>query len=723
MTNEQLNVKYVDLQGLQFFAEELKKWLKSHVVETDIYKELLDRLEEYLKIEDSPFEKGENENSAVLKGGNNIAMEILSTTSGLNNASLGPYSNSEGYASKSILEYYDIDDIKYSNENEDAIRDLLYQKYLELKDADPTGDKLFSIAWNLGSHTEGRNGLSLGERAHTEGVNNIAYGHNSHTEGQWNVAKGNNSHAEGSTNIAEGRNSHVEGNNNKSIGEASHTEGVYLQAAGKASHAEGLGADTYEYGAFGNYSHHEGGYNKVNGAYSHGEGANNETEGTAVHVEGRYNIAKGNFAHAEGRYTQTFNEAEHAEGFFNVSHTGKTTSQKTIHSVGVGPSENSRKNAHEILANGKHYILGVGNYDGTKLEGATDVAAVIDSKADKSDLEHINVEQLVKISYSDLKSLRDKSQLVPGQQYRITDYITTTVQENTRSANNQFDVIVTADDVNVLNARARAIQHEFDDPESDKAKYFANSKLAVWELKYRLDNDTIFEWADKTNGKGVIYYMKDEYGNECPYDFKNIQFKNVDSRYFELYVYTFNRHNEIDWSMGGAWLNSIKPYYNASKYRYALNNIILYVSGNYKIYNNTFDYNCHDIFSYNSFYLNTFGKACFGLVFGGSTYSNKFGNDCRNSNFGSNFRFNVINPYCRNIQVPDFCRTCTFNVGCRIVMANDETASSNNSIQNYIIGSDLGGNTVQVSRGRDYTTYIMRDAYENIKQFCIADLI
>jgi hypothetical protein len=26
-------------------------------------------------------------------------------------------------------------------------------------------------------------------------------------------------------------------------------------------------------------------------------------------------------------------------------------------------------------------------------------------------------------------------------------------------------------------------------------------------------------------GKGVIYYMKDEHGNECPYDFKNIQFQ------------------------------------------------------------------------------------------------------------------------------------------------------------------------------------------------------
>ena len=45
MANEQLNVKYVDLQGLRLFAEELKKWLKSHVVETDIYKELLYKIE------------------------------------------------------------------------------------------------------------------------------------------------------------------------------------------------------------------------------------------------------------------------------------------------------------------------------------------------------------------------------------------------------------------------------------------------------------------------------------------------------------------------------------------------------------------------------------------------------------------------------------------------------------------------------------------------------
>lgn len=33
--------------------------------------------------------------------------------------------------------------------------------------------------------------------------------------------------------------------------------------------------------------------------------------------------------------------------------------------------------------------------------------------------------------------------------------------------------------------------------------------------------------VEVSSGKGVIYYMKDEHGNECPYDFKNIQFKRL----------------------------------------------------------------------------------------------------------------------------------------------------------------------------------------------------
>ena len=123
------------------------------------------------------------------------------------------------------------------------------------------------------------------------------------------------------------------------------------------------------------------------------------------------------------------------------------------------------------------------------------------------------------ITYAQLVTLRNNGELVPGQRYRITDYTCTTTQPETRSAGHVFDIIVTADDATTLNENARAVKHVGD-------TYFNGSKLSAWKLKYCLDNDiTRFAWADTESGKGVIYYLEDEFGNLAEYDFKNIQFK------------------------------------------------------------------------------------------------------------------------------------------------------------------------------------------------------
>ena len=66
--------------------------------------------------------------------------------------------------------------------------------------------------------------------------------------------------------------------------------------------------------------------------------------------------------------------------------------------------------------------------------------------------------------------MKDKSQLVPGQLYRITDYQCTTSLTNTMSAEHQFDIIVRANSKNMLNEEASAILHAGD-------TYFANNKL------------------------------------------------------------------------------------------------------------------------------------------------------------------------------------------------------------------------------------------------------
>lgn len=122
-------------------------------------------------------------------------------------------------------------------------------------------------------------------------------------------------------------------------------------------------------------------------------------------------------------------------------------------------------------------------------------------------------------TWSSLKALRDAGGLEKGLRYRITDYTTTTTQEDTQSAGHQYDIIVTALSPTTLSEEAEAIMHEGD-------TYFAKSRLAAWRLWYSLDNDTSrFAWADTENGRGVVYRMIDEWGNDCPYDFKNIQFK------------------------------------------------------------------------------------------------------------------------------------------------------------------------------------------------------
>lgn len=132
-----------------------------------------------------------------------------------------------------------------------------------------------------------------------------------------------------------------------------------------------------------------------------------------------------------------------------------------------------------------------------------------------------------------LKALRDGGTLRPGQAYRITDYVATTKKASTKSAEHPFDIIVKALDGSTLSERAGAMCHTGD-------TYFKDSRLEAWDIRYCLDNDiTRFDWA-ATTGKGVVYYMRDEFGNEAPFDFKGLLF--LDS-VTGLYVYTFSAVN------------------------------------------------------------------------------------------------------------------------------------------------------------------------------------
>ena len=156
--------------------------------------------------------------------------------------------------------------------------------------------------------------------------------------------------------------------------------------------------------------------------------------------------------------------------------------------------------------------------------------AIIDpSTGEKIDFANIiGSTSIININYSDLVNLKATASLKPNQKYRIIDYETTSSQYLTSCAGHKFDLIVEALSTNELNEDAKACNSD-----RDTAGYFNKCKLAAWDIKYCLENDSNrFGWAS-SSGKGVIYYLKDERNNECSYDFKNIK---TNGRYtFELY--------------------------------------------------------------------------------------------------------------------------------------------------------------------------------------------
>lgn len=303
----------------------------------------------------------------------------------------------------------------------------------------------------------------------------------------------------------------------------------------------------------------------------------------------------------------------------------------------------------------------------------------------------VSVDKMTSTTWLALKALRAGKQLIPGMQYRITDYKCTTTQADTRSAGHQFDIIVTADSTNTLNEEARAVLHSGD-------TYFSNCKLSAWKLWYCLDNDTNrFSWADSTDGKGVVYRMVDEFGNDCPYDFKNIQFKryltasvkyatqmvlnkayglNIDdimtvNEGMSIWCYTFNKYSSstsIDATVTGrapfsgysdpgkndkyhgVLGNIIKPKANSvivdSTKEYTiweLNNIVfLAVDADAEFCYNKFDGQCYDntILNYSS--DNFFGISCYSNMLWDNCHSNAFSNDCAENILGTNCCNNKI---------------------------------------------------------------------------------
>lgn len=403
---------------------------------------------------------------------------------------------------------------------------------------------------------------------------------------------------------------------------------------------------------------------------------------------------------------------------------------------------------------------------------------------------------LVPVTWAELKALRDGGDLVPGQQYRITDYECTTSQENTSSAGHQFDVIVTADSENVLNENARACLHDGD-------TYFANCKLESWELKYCLDNDANrFEWAapsvpsqitvdtdiatrdpssdggieaypeytyawagdhnmfyytstetPKTgdacswyhgdsgqygmdvieyappSGKGVIYWMRDEGGNEVPYDFKNIMFeRHLNDGYIvkeggdveDVYTFTYSDVNTGDIKDAsvvyqelfddascnmGVRDNLMKPLWsftqNTGTPCSKLNGIVIFCNSEYDggifygIIGNHFGFNCSGITLQDYCNQNEFYGDCSQIFMGTDSFDNTFSQGVYGITIGDFVWRNTFGANCGGLDLTvGHVENCIFDTGCyQITLA----ASSSGSIRYVHVHSGVRDKTITVS--------------------------
>lgn len=461
-----------------------------------------------------------------------------------------------------------------------------------------------------------------------------------------------------------------------------------------------------------------------------------------------------------------------------------------------------------------------------------EIEAMLELKADKSDTYTksevdalvaegggCSCENIINITWQELKDLRDNGELVAGTQYRITDYHTYIDADGCRSEHYPFDIIVTADSENALNESARAINHpkklrrkiiyvednkhntffyeryEYDDSENlfawcrfgyenvtpemapidwddiidrvqvsidieklsigdeftiegknvtllsifDEVDHFKNCNLAAWELKYCLDNDTErFAWAHEI-GKGVIYYMKDEWGNECPYDFKSITFYvgfdkagHVTTKDSEVvshdYVYTFackvnnNSYDHVDASIfcnngtlsGQVVGNAMAPHYINGNQQ-ALNGNVFYNKEQLYACNNTFEEYCTKNILGNECHRNTFGESCSRNNIGNDSCNNEFKGDnydiiinyCSMCSFGMSCtdismngvcENNVFNCYCHDISIQNECYHNIFGAGCdnsvigvdccNNIIGDDCTITMGDGCHNNIIGNN-----------------------------------
>lgn len=188
---------------------------------------------------------------------------------------------------------------------------------------------------------------------------------------------------------------------------------------------------------------------------------------------------------------------------------------------------------------------------------------------DESTFINIGSPHLKKIKCSELKKLKSEGKLEEGTWYRITDYGNGI--DNDIFYGHVFDILTLAVSNNKLSEECRATHHV----ENNISDTYFSDDIHAWRIWYSIDDTTYI--------CGKIYRMIDKWGNDCPYDFKNVKVNGG---------YTFSISEGVDASLTSLCKNNIIL---------SDNNITL--KGETEIENNIIGKGCSNIILTNSNYV------------------------------------------------------------------------------------------------------------------------
>jgi hypothetical protein len=253
---------------------------------------------------------------------------------------------------------------------------------------------------------------------------------------------------------------------------------------------------------------------------------------------------------------------------------------------------------------------------------------------------------VISVTHAELTALITNSTVVIGQWYKITDYATKHVVND---STNTATATIHTEDVEPLLVLGIAINKIHKQVYSEQ---YPND-IIYYDITNVLCEDS------STARKGIITYRKDEWENETHFDFRGTKVYNGANN---VYIFANSRNP-----------GSLSFYGNKIGINNTYNNYFLFGD---ECYSNVFGDFCYSNTLGDNCYSNILGDACDSNTLGDGCDSNTFGNGCGSNTLGNNCNSNTLGNDCYSNTLGNDCYSNTLGDACNSNILGDACNSN-----------------------------------------------